>query len=134
LNKENSKIEKKKAKAELKAQKADIKLKILEQEKGLSEQNASKTSLKIQNLQQGTGIFIENEGEGSRLIIEGLSKDQLQRLLPEVNREVFITLTETKNPLKAMFLKFVREGVWETLIKVVAGLIVGYLLIRLGLK
>ncbi|MBN2134201.1 MAG: hypothetical protein JW737_00570, partial [Acidobacteria bacterium] len=125
MGKEESKIEKKKVKASLKAQKADTKLKILEQEKGSSAQNSSNTALKIQNLQQGTGIFIENVGDNSRLIVEGLNKDQLQRLLPEVNKEVFITLTETRNPVKAMFLKFIREGAWETLIKVIAGLIVG---------
>ncbi len=41
---------------------------------------------------------------------------------------------KTDQPAGSPLLRFVREGLFQTIIKVIAGLIVAYLLIRLGLR
>ncbi len=74
-------------------------------------------------------------GDGvSELVVSGLRDEQLRRLLPQVNREVLITLTEDRSALRAALMPFVREGAFQTVVKIVAGLIVGLLLLKLGLR
>ena len=50
------------------------------------------------------------------------------------NNEVLITITEDENSFRAALMRFVREGIFQTIIKVAAGLIVGYLLLMFGLN
>ena len=126
---ENSKQEKKRAKAKAKIAKAEMKAKIAELERKRPEDSDQKSPLP-----EGVGIHIKKTEGTSELIISGLSDTQLERLLPQINREVLITVTEDRNSLMAGLMKFVREGLFHTTIKVVAGLIVGYLLLKLGLN
>jgi hypothetical protein len=53
--------------------------------------------------------------------------------MPGIQKEVAIALTEEKSAFRAGLLRFVKEGIFQTIVKVVAGLVVGYLLIRFGL-
>lgn len=112
-NTEN-KIRKKEAKAKVKLAKAEIK--------------------RSQDLSERVKINITQRNDGSELIVSGLREDQLSRLLPHVQKEVAIELTSEHNAFKAGLMRFIREGVFQTLIKVITGLIVGYLLIRLGIR
>jgi hypothetical protein len=82
----------------------------------------------------GVGISIRRREDGSDLVVSGLRDDQLKRLLPEINKEVLIAVTEEKSAFRAGLMKFVREGLVQTIIKVIAGLVVGYLLVRFGLQ
>jgi hypothetical protein len=126
---ENSKKEKKLTKAKVKIAKAEIKAKIVELERTQPEVSDHKRSLP-----EGVGININKHEGSSELVISGLSDAQLERLLPQVNREVLITVTEDRNSVMAGLMRFVREGIFHTIIKVVAGLIVGYLLLKFGLN
>jgi len=81
----------------------------------------------------GVGVSIKKTPDGSQLVVTGLSDGQLERLLPQVNREILITLTEETSTLRASMMRFVREGLFQTVVKVIAGLIVGFLLVRFGL-
>ncbi len=114
-----AKLEKKRAKAEVKRQKAEAK---------------AATSADGGDLPQGVSVSVQQRGEASDLIVSGLRDDQLKRLLPDVTREVLITVEEEKNPVRAMLLRFIREGIFQTIVKIVAGLIVGILLIKFGLN
>lgn len=92
-------------------------------------------SIRIAGMRKDVSVTIEkSRSDRSSLIITGLSPEQMERIIPEINREIFITLIEEKRPLRAKAMRFIREGLWETLIKIIAGLVVGYLLIRFGLK
>lgn len=82
----------------------------------------------------GVGVSIRTRESGSELVVSGLRDDQLRRLLPEVNREVAIAVTRERSTFRAAAMRFVREGAFQTVIKIVAGLVVGYLLIRFGLR
>lgn len=82
----------------------------------------------------GTGVTLRHTPEGTQLIVSGLSEEQLQRLVPHIQREILIAVTAQHSSIRAALLRFVREGLFQAFIKVLAGLIVGYLLVRLGLS
>ena len=79
-------------------------------------------------------IEVHEVGGYSELIISGLKSEQVQRLLPQINRDVLITQMHERSAFKAGLLRFFREGAFQTLVKVIAGLIVGLLLFHFGLK
>ncbi len=79
-------------------------------------------------------IDVHEVGKHNELVISGLTREQLQRLLPQINKDVLITRVHEKSRFKAILLRFFREGAFQTLVKVVAGLIVGILLFKIGLK
>lgn len=85
-------------------------------------------------LPDGVGVAIRRAEGSLELVVTGLRDDQLRRILPEVNREVLIAVTREKSSFRAAAMRFVREGAFQTIIKVVAGLVVGYLLLRFGLR
>jgi hypothetical protein len=124
----NDKIKKKLAKAKVKKAKAEAKAKTSE-----TESKAAMRFFKTSPIPNGVSITMNQREGRSQLVVSGLSDDQLKRLLPQVNKEVLITITEDTSFLRAGMMRFVREGIFQTAIKVVAGLIVGYLLIKLGL-
>lgn len=125
--KAGAKIAKAEAKARAKSVKAEAKVKSAEME-------AEAALARRASLPEGIGIAIREKDAASELIVSGLKKHQLERLLPQINKEILITLTEEKHTLRAGMMRFVREGVFQTIIKVVAGLIVGYLLLKIGLS
>jgi Na+(H+)/acetate symporter ActP len=133
LGSTEGKIKKKEAKAKIKALKAEAKLKKKIAKKAPEDLEKS-TGEEIERLKEGVSVTIEKQQSRANLVIKGLTDEQLQKILPEVKKEVVITLTKEISPLKASLMRFIREGAMETLIKVVAGLIVGYLLIQFGLK
>ncbi len=117
----NDKIAKKSLKSQVKTVKAEVK-------------NATVLGAKRPaGIPEGVGVRIIKTEHGTDLVVSGLNDDQLQRLLPQVNKEVLITLTQDRNTLRAGMMRFVREGVFQTIIKVIAGLIVGYMLLKLGM-
>ncbi len=79
-------------------------------------------------------IDVHEVGGYSELVISGLKREQLHRLLPQINRDVLITQVQEHSAFKAGLLRFFREGAFQTLVKIVAGLIVGILLFKFGLK
>jgi hypothetical protein len=83
---------------------------------------------------ESAGVVLRKREGGSELVISGLTDEQLTRLLPHVHKEVLIAVTEERSVFRARVMRFVREGIFQTVVKVVAGLIVGYLLIRFGLR
>jgi hypothetical protein len=127
--KAKAKIATAEAKAKAKAAKAEAKARIAAAEKA----TLSK-STRIRALPDGVNVSVQHTEHGAELVVSGLRDDQLRRLLPEVNREVLITVTEDRSSLKASVMRFVREGIFQTVVKVIAGLIVGYLLLRFGLR
>lgn len=82
----------------------------------------------------GAGVSIRKTGDSSELVVSGLSDRQLERMLPGINKEVMIAVTEERSAFRAGLMRFVREGLFQTTVKIVAGLVVGYLLIRFGLR
>ena len=120
----NGKTEKKLAKARVKRAKAEARA---------AEKPRAPAASGTRRVPDGIGIAVNKTPDGSELVVSGLSDNQLRRLLPQLNREVLITVTEDRSSFRAGLMRFVREGVFHTLIKVIAGLIVGYLLIKLGL-
>ena len=50
-----------------------------------------------QRLPDGVSVAVQKRGEGSDLIVTGLREEQLERLLPEVTREIMITVTEDRS-------------------------------------
>lgn len=117
------------AKAKAKAAKAEAKARI-----AAAENAALSKSTRFRGLPDGVNVSVQQTKHGAELVVSGLRDDQLRRLLPEVNREVLITVTEDRSSLKAGVMRFVREGIFQTVVKVIAGLIVGYLLLRFGLR
>jgi hypothetical protein len=81
----------------------------------------------------GVGVTVRKLDGGSELVVAGLRDEQIERLMPGIQKEVAIALTEEKSAFRAGLLRFVKEGIFQTIVKVVAGLVVGYLLIRFGL-
>ena len=79
-------------------------------------------------------IEVHEVGGYSELVISGLKSEQVQRLLPQINRDVLITQVHERSAFKAGLLRFFREGAFQTVVKVIAGLIVGILLFQFGLK
>lgn len=84
-------------------------------------------------IRDGAGVSIRRSDGRSELVVTGLADEQLERMLPVINKEVLIAVTEESSALKAGLMRFVREGLFQTVVKVIAGLVVGYLLLRLGL-
>jgi plasmid stabilization system protein ParE len=122
MSEDVGKSAKKAAKAEIKAQKKAAKL-----------DNAAAASAAARRLPDGVSVAVQNREGGTELVVTGLREDQLKRLLPEITREVMITVTEEQNQFRAGLMRFVREGLFQTIVKIIAGLIVGILLISLGL-
>lgn len=85
-------------------------------------------------LPDGVGVVIRKTEGSSELVVTGLRDDQLRRILPEVNREVLIAVTQERSSFRAAAMRFVREGAFQTVVKILAGLVVGYLLLRFGLR
>jgi len=130
-SKEEIKKQKKEAKARVKIAKAEAKAR----EKQIKEQSQEYTSLiDKEKFPQGITININEKENTSDLIVMGLSADQMKRILPRLNQDLLITFTEEHNPFRASWLRFLREGLFHTLVKVIAGLIVGYILVRIGLR
>ena len=128
---DNAKLEKKRAKAELKAEKAR-QAAAVEQAQAARARGSAETSRA--RLPEGVGVSVHKREGRSELVVTGLSDPQLARVLPEINKEVLIAVTADHNAVRAGLMRFVREGLFQTIIKVVAGLIVGLLLLRLGLS
>ncbi len=130
MGKTEEKIKKKEAKARLKTAKAEA-----EAAAKQAKTDSAKSSAFLRSADGRISVSInKHSGGSSDLIVKGLSEEQLNKIIPGINKEILITLTAEKKPLKASFMRFIREGAWETFIKVLAGLIVGILLIKLGLK
>ena len=87
-----------------------------------------------ERLPAGVGVSIRKRGDASELVVAGLKDEQLRRILPGINKEVMIAVTEERSAFRAGAMRFVREGFFQTIVKIVAGLVVGYLLIRFGLR
>ncbi len=119
-DKKDLKLEKKRIKAEAKASKV-----------GMSFLSGS---YKMKNIPDGIEVNINKTQNGSQLVVTGLNDDQLNRLIPQINKEVLISITEDQSSLKAALMRFVREGIFQTIIKVIAGLVVGYVLIKVRLS
>lgn len=116
------------AKAKAKAVKADGKLRAQRlRASSLTSDDAESDASRIT-------IDVHEVGGYSELVISGLKREQLQRLLPQINRDVLITQVQDQSAFKAGLLRFFREGAFQTLVKVIAGLIVGILLYKIGLK
>ena len=127
--KDRGKIATAEAKAKAKVAKAEAKARI-----AAAENAALSRSTRFRGLPDGVNVSVQHTEHGSELVVSGLRDDQLRRLLPQVNREVFITVTADRSSFKAGVMRFVREGIFQTVVKVIAGLIVGYLLLRFGLR
>jgi hypothetical protein len=122
----DDKIRKKGLKAEVKRAKADAKAAAEAADRVPSHPKA--------RLPDGVGVSIRRGEGSSELVVTGLSDDQLRRILPEVNQEVLIAVTRERSSLRAAAMRFVREGAFQTVVKILAGLVVGYLLLRFGLR
>ena len=116
------------AKAKAKAIKAEGKL------RAQRLRGSSLTSTDDINEPRRISIDVHEVGGYSELVISGLKREQLHRLLPQINRDVIITQVQEQSAFRAGLLRFFREGAFQTLVKVVAGLIVGVLLYKVGLK
>jgi hypothetical protein len=121
------KADKKRAKAEVKKEKASAKAK-------KKSPMFSGDMPELKDLPAGVGITVRPAQNGSDLVLTGLGDEQLKRLLPQLSKEVVIAVAADKSALRAGMMRFVREGLFQTLIKVLAGLIVGYLLLEFGLR
>ena len=82
----------------------------------------------------GVGIAVERREGRSALVVSGLEDEQLRRIVPGLTREVLIAVTAERSALRAGMMRFVNDGIVPAIVKIVAGLIVGYLLIRFGLR
>ena len=122
---DEAKIRKKQAKAAVKLAKAAAR-----EREAQSETSPSQAAA----LPEGVGVAIRRGEESSELVVSGLRDDQLARILPQVSREVLIAVVAGRSAFRASLMRFVREGVFQTIVKIVAGLVVGYLLLRFGLR
>ncbi|MBT8362375.1 MAG: hypothetical protein HKP41_22290 [Desulfobacterales bacterium] len=116
------------AKAKAKAVKAEGKL------RAQRLRGSSLSGVEEESEPRRISIDVHEVGGYSELVISGLKREQLQRLLPQINRDVLITQVYEKSAFKAGLLRFFREGSFQTVVKVIAGLIVGLLLYKFGLK
>jgi len=134
------------AKKREKQAKAQVK-QIREEAKARAKAVKAEGKLRAQRLRSSSLKGVEEDGESRRitidvhevgnyseLVISGLKRDQIKRLLPQINRDVLITQIHEHSAFKAGLLRFFREGAFQTLVKVIAGLIVGVLLFKFGLK
>ena len=124
----DDKVRKKEIKAEVKRTKAGAKAVARAAEPGKSSSDPEG------RLPAGVGVTIRRHDDSSELVVSGLRHDQLRRILPQINREVLIAVTQERSSMRAAAMRFVREGAFQTLIKIVAGLVVGFLLVRFGLR
>ena len=115
-------------KAEKKAAKARVKIAKAEARAQMAEMTGAT------NLPEGVGLTVNKTEDGAQLTIHGLTEAQLNRILPQINKEILISVTQDQHALKAGFMRFAREGLFQTIVKIIAGLIVGYLLIQFRLK
>ena len=120
-----SKARKKEAKARVKAAKAESKERVR-----VEEARAARDP----RFPGGVSLAVSRRGDESELVVSGLSEEQVERLLPEISKELVIAATAERSAFRAGLLRFVREGLFQTVVKIVAGLVVGYLLIRFGLR
>jgi hypothetical protein len=127
---DREKVEKKRAKAAVKQEKSRAKA----SREGGASGAAPVVARSAGVLPAGVGVSVEREGDGSRVVVSGLSDRQIRRLLPHVVGEVLIAVTADRSAFRAGFMRFVREGLFQTIVKVAAGLIVGYLLLRFGMR
>lgn len=116
-----------------KAAKAEVKKAKVEMKAATLREDAARGPGSLR-LPSGVGVAIQQRESGADLVVTGLRRDQLERLIPHVTKEVLITVTQDRSAVRGAFLGFVREGLVPTLIKVIAGLIVGFLLVRFGLS
>jgi len=123
---EREKLEKKRAKAAVKREKS--------RGKAARSDIAPAAGRTAGVLPSGVGVSVEREGDASRVVVSGLNDGQIRRLLPHVINEVLIAVTADRSAFRAGVMRFVREGLFQTIIKVAAGLIVGYLLLRFGVQ
>lgn len=123
----DKKAEKKRAKSEVKKVKAEAKAR----KKGAA---SASDMAALLDLPTGVGIAVRPSQGGLELVLSGFGDEQLKRLIPQLSKEVLIAAETDKNPFRAGLMRFVREGLFQTFIKVLAGLIVGYLLIEFGLR
>ena len=85
-------------------------------------------------LDGGVGVTVRRQDDRTDLVISGLGDDQVRRLLPQLSREVMIAVEADRSRFRAGVMRFVREGIFQTIVKIAAGLVVGYLLLRFGLR
>jgi hypothetical protein len=117
------KLEKKRIKTELKQRRAELKQR--------------KAELKSEKKRLSAGfdaVIRPGEGESAELVLKGLTKEQLARILPQLDKDVRIAVAQEQSAFRASMMKFVREGLFQTLVKLIAGLIVGLLLFQFGLR
>ena len=86
------------------------------------------------HLPDGIGISIQKRGSVHDLVVSGLKDEQVRRIVPHLNKEILIAVEADRSAFRAGVMRFVREGLFQTVIKVAAGLIVGILLIELRLR
>ena len=127
MGKEEDKIRKKEAKAKAKTAKKRAK-----QEAEKAENIIEAADRSSDHLPGGIGITIQGEEENMRLIVSGLSRGQLNKIIPQINKEIEIAVMRDRNVFRATVLRFFREGLFQTAVKVAAGLIVAFLLMQLG--
>jgi hypothetical protein len=83
-------------------------------------------------LSGGASVAVRPGESGSELVVRGLNERQLARLMPHVSREVLIAVTADESTFRAVMMRFVREGAFQTAVKIAAGLVVGFLLLKFG--
>jgi hypothetical protein len=127
----DAKARKKEAKARAKAAKAESKGRVRAAEALADAVTAAATDRRLPG---GVGVSVRRGEDGSELVVSGLSDGQLERLLPEVNKELVIAAAAERSAFRAGLLRFVREGLFQTVVKIIAGLVAGYVLIRFGLR
>jgi hypothetical protein len=140
VNENNHKSEGKRAKCDAKARKAEAKA------AGKAADSREEAALRrteilagaeppgARGLPGGVGIAVERRDGRSELVVSGLKDEQLRRIVPGLTKEVLIAVTEETSVFRAGMMRFVRDGVVPAIVKIVAGLIVGYLLFRFGLR
>jgi len=121
------KADKKLAKSEVKKVKAEAKAR-------KKSPISAKDIPELRGLPAGVGISVRPAQNGSELVLSGLGDEQLRRLLPQLSKEILIAVAADRSAFRAGLMRFVREGLFQTFIKVLAGLIVGYLLLEFGLR
>ena len=126
MGKDERKARKKEAKAAVKRAK-------MEASAGLAAAEAIARATAAR-LPGGVDISLRRSGTGSELILAGLTERELSRLIPELAREIAIAAAQERNPFRAGVMRFVREGIFQTVVKVLAGLVVALLLVRFGPK
>ncbi len=55
-------------------------------------------------------------------------------MVPQLARGLSIAAAAERSAFRAGLMRFVREGIFQTIVRMVAGLVVGYSLLRFGLR